>query len=76
MDQFMDPMAAQIKNLGTPNVTPELKKTIAEGVLQEAGNRSVEELARKENELLVGLLKLRTKQPSTADSNTVAVRTA
>jgi 3-hydroxyacyl-CoA dehydrogenase len=76
MDQFMDPMAVQIKNLGNPDVTPELKRTIAEGVLQEAGNRSVEQLARKENELLVVLLKLRAKQASTADSRTVAVPTA
>jgi 3-hydroxyacyl-CoA dehydrogenase len=76
MDQFMDPMAVQIKNLGSPDVTPELKKTIAEGVLQEAGNRSVEQLARKENELLAALLKLRTKQASTAGTRTVAVPTA
>jgi 3-hydroxyacyl-CoA dehydrogenase len=62
MDQFMDPMAAQIKALGTPDVTPALKTTIAEGVLQEAGNRSVEELAQGENELLVKLLQMRAQQ--------------
>ena len=39
-----------IKTLGTPDVTPELKQTIVEGVLREAGNRSVDELAQAENE--------------------------
>lgn len=76
MEHLMDPLAASIKNLGSPDVTPELKKMISERVLQEAGNRSVEQLAQKENELLVGLLTLRTKQAETADSHTVAVRTA
>jgi carnitine 3-dehydrogenase len=61
MDQFMDPMAAQIKALGTPDVTPALKKTIAEGVLQEAGTRSVQELAQEENELLVKLIRMRAQ---------------
>jgi 3-hydroxyacyl-CoA dehydrogenase len=61
-DHLMDPMATLFKALGTPDVTPELKKTIADGVLQEAGNRSVEQLAEKENELLVALIRLRADQ--------------
>jgi len=62
MDHLMDPMAGLIKTLGTPDVTPELKKTITDGVLQEAANRSVEQLAQDENELLVGLIRLRAHQ--------------
>ena len=61
MDHLMDPLAAMIKTLGTPDVTPELKQTIVEGVLREAGNRSVDELAQEENELLIGLLRLRAQ---------------
>jgi 3-hydroxyacyl-CoA dehydrogenase len=76
MDHLMDPMAVTIRNLGSPDVTPELKKTITEGVLQEAGNRSVEQLAQKENELLVGLLKLRAKPAETATPRSVSTRTA
>jgi 3-hydroxyacyl-CoA dehydrogenase len=76
MDHLMDPMAVTIRNLGSPDVTPELKRTITEGVLQEAGNRSVEQLAQKENELLVGLLKLRAKPGETATPHTVSTRTA
>jgi hypothetical protein len=43
----------------SPTITPELKHTIAEGVFEEAGNRSVEQLAKEENELLIGLLRPR-----------------
>ena len=66
----MDPMAATIKSLGSPDVTPELKRKITEAVLQEAGNHSVEQLARKENELLVGLLKLRSTAAQPANTST------
>jgi 3-hydroxyacyl-CoA dehydrogenase len=62
MDHLMDPLAAIIKSLGSPGITPELKKTIVEGVLHEASNRSVNELAQKENELLIGLLRLRAQE--------------
>jgi len=58
----MDPLAGMIKTLGTPDITLDLKRTIAEGVLQEAGDRSVEQLAQEENERLVGLLRLRARQ--------------
>ena len=56
---FMDPLAGVIKTLGTPDITPELKQTIVEGVLREAATRSVVELAGEANELLIGLLRLR-----------------
>jgi hypothetical protein len=36
-----------------------LKQTITEGVLREAGSRSVEQLAQEESEILLGLLRLR-----------------
>src|SRR6476619_755293 len=61
MDHLMDPLTAMIKSLGTPDVTPELKQTIVEGVLREAGNRSVDELAQEENELIIGLLRSRAQ---------------
>ena len=58
-EHLMDPMVGMFKALGTPDVTPGLKQMIAEGVLEEAGGRSVDQLAQEENELLVGLLRLR-----------------
>src|SRR5260221_14224222 len=59
MDHLMDPLTAMIKTLGTPDVTPELKQTIVEGVLREAGKRSVNELAQGANEVIIGLFRLR-----------------
>src|SRR5215470_13403010 len=61
MEHLMDPLAGMIKVLGTPAITAELKQTIIDGVLAEAGNRSVDQLAQEENEVLLGLLKLRSK---------------
>jgi 3-hydroxyacyl-CoA dehydrogenase len=61
MEHLMDPMGGMWKALGNPEVTPALKQTIMEGVLEEAANRSVDQLAQEENKLLVGLLALRAK---------------
>jgi carnitine 3-dehydrogenase len=64
MEQLMDPLAAMMKTLGNPEVTPELKQTIVEGVTREAAGRSVDELAREENEVIIGLLRLRANRAS------------
>ncbi len=72
MEHLMDPLAGMIKSLGTPDVTPELKQTIIEGVLQEAGNHSVEQLAQAENEVLIGLLRLRAQQAKPSEAKTHA----
>jgi len=61
MEHLMDPLAGLMKVLGTPNVTPELKQTVTDGVMRMAGNRSVEQLAEGENEVLTGLLINRAK---------------
>ena len=59
MEHLMDPMAGLMKALGSPDVTPGLKQTVTDGVMRMAGNRSVEELAEEENEVLAGLLSSR-----------------
>jgi 3-hydroxyacyl-CoA dehydrogenase len=64
MQQLMDPLAALMKTLGDPLITPELKQTIVDGVTREAAGRSTDELAREENEVIVGLLKLRANGTS------------
>jgi len=61
MEHLMDPLEGMMKTLGKPEITPALKKTIADGVLKEAADRSVEQLAKEENEVLVGLLHLRNQ---------------
>ena len=66
MEHLMGPVAGWMKTLGTPDITPDLKQTIVEGVMREAASRSVEQLAQEENELLVELLRLRAARPGTA----------
>ena len=62
MEHLMHPLATMMKTLGNPEFTDELKQTITQGVLREAGNRSVEQLAQEESEVLLGLLRLRAGQ--------------
>src|SRR4051794_2543762 len=64
MEHLMDPLAGMMKVLGVPNITPELKQTVVDGVLREAAGRSVEQLAKNENEVLIGLQKLRANGAS------------
>jgi hypothetical protein len=68
MEKFMDPLATLMKNLGNPDVTPDLKQTITGCVMREAGNRFVRELAKEENEMLLDLINLRTKATSESTS--------
>ena len=61
MQHLMQPLAGMISALNTPDVTDSLKQSVVDGVLREAGNRSVEQLAKQENEVLLGLLSLRQR---------------
>lgn len=61
MEHLMPPMEGAMKALGTPNVTPELKQKVIDGVMREAAGRSVDQLAQEENRVLIGLLKLRAE---------------
>jgi len=47
--------------LGNPDVNDALKQKVIDGVLQEAGNHSVAQLAQGENEVLLELLRSRAK---------------
>jgi DNA-binding beta-propeller fold protein YncE len=64
MEHLMPGLEAIIKSLGTPQITEELKQTIVDGVLQIAGNASVDQLAQTENGELLGLIKLRARNGS------------
>jgi 3-hydroxyacyl-CoA dehydrogenase len=65
MDHLMDTLTSLMKGLQMPDVTPALKQTIVDGVLKEAGERPVDELAEKENEVMLALLALRAKASKT-----------
>jgi len=69
MEHLMDPLAVMMKNLGNPQVTNELKQTIINGVMREAENRPVEQLAQEENEILLQLINLRTRAAAESKSS-------
>ena len=63
MEHLSGPISTWWRDLGNPTeFTPRIKQTIVDGVLQEAGHRSVGELEKERDELLLGLLKLRANE--------------
>jgi len=63
MEHLSGPVATWWKDLGTiTEFSPAVKQTIINGALQEAGNRSIEQLEQERDEVLLGLLNLRAKQ--------------
>ena len=58
--QFTGPMTAWWKVLGQPVLTPEVQKKLVDSVHAEVGSRSIDELAAERDEMLLGLIELRT----------------
>jgi 3-hydroxyacyl-CoA dehydrogenase len=73
-EHLMPGLESMIAALKAPDFTDELRQTIVDGVLKIAGNRSVDQLARDENEILLGLIKLRQKS-SNATAKSTAPKT-
>ena len=62
MEQFTGPLSTWWKDLGTiTEFSPQVKQTIIDGVQKEAGNRSIEELERERDVMLLELLATRSK---------------
>jgi 3-hydroxyacyl-CoA dehydrogenase len=62
IDHLLPVMAEGLwKALGTPTMSSQLKQILVDGVLEEAERNSVEQLAARENEVLLGLLRLRAE---------------
>jgi 3-hydroxyacyl-CoA dehydrogenase len=59
--QFTGPMTAWWNVLGQPVLTPEVQKTLIDSVHAEVGSRSVDDLAAERDEILLGLIELRSK---------------
>jgi 3-hydroxyacyl-CoA dehydrogenase len=59
--QFAGPMTAWWKVLGQPVLTPEVQKKLIDSVHAEVGSRSIDELEGERDEMLLGLLELRTR---------------
>src|ERR1700755_2776229 len=74
MEQFTGPLATWWKDLG--NITefsPEVKKIITDGVQNEAGSRSIEELESERDAMLLELLATRAKGEKTAQEAMASV---
>ena len=61
LQQFTGPMTAWWNALGQPELTPEVQKKLIDSVHAEVGSRSIDELATERDEMLLGLIELRTK---------------
>src|SRR5258708_11854217 len=65
-DQFTGPITAWWKVLGSPELTPEVRQII-DGLHEEVGPRSIAELEAQRDEILLGLLYLRSKDANPRD---------
>ncbi|MGX9146362.1 3-hydroxyacyl-CoA dehydrogenase NAD-binding domain-containing protein [Mesorhizobium sp. 128a] len=65
-EQFAGPMTASWKSLGAPVLTKEVQQKLIDSVHAEIGSRTVAELEAERDELLLGLLELRTNAAGTA----------
>jgi 3-hydroxyacyl-CoA dehydrogenase len=70
--QFTGPMTAWWKVLGSPVLTPEVQKKLIDSVHAEVGSRTVEELEAERDDILLGLVELRTKRPEAVAPHRVA----
>jgi 3-hydroxyacyl-CoA dehydrogenase len=74
--QFTGPMAAWWKTLGSPVLTPEVQKKLIDSVHAEVGSRSIDELEAARDEILLGLIELRTKGAKTSAASKASARVA
>jgi carnitine 3-dehydrogenase len=65
-EQFTGPMTAWWKVLGSPELTPEVRRKLIAGLHAEVGTRTVTELEAQRDEILLGLLELRAKYETPA----------
>ena len=69
-EQFAGPLQVSFKGLGNPELSPEVQKILIDGVHDEVGSRTIEELENERDELLLGLLELR----AAAEGKSTALR--
>src|SRR5260370_26947582 len=71
--QLTGPMTAWWKVLGQPVLTPEVQKKLIDSVHAEVGSRSIDELASERDEMLLGLIELRTRVENAPATSNKAV---
>jgi 3-hydroxyacyl-CoA dehydrogenase len=75
-DQFTGPMTAWWKVLGSPELTPEVRRKLIDGLHAEVGTRTVSDLEAQRDEILLGLLELRARHEAPAVASQKATRAA
>ena len=74
MEHLSGPVATWWKDLGTiTEFSPQVKQTIIDGVLKEAGDRSIEELEHERDAMLLELLATRSKGEKAAFAATAGI---
>jgi 3-hydroxyacyl-CoA dehydrogenase len=73
-EQFTGPMTAWWKVLGSPELTPEVRRKLIDGLHAEVGSRSIAELEAQRDTILIGLLELRNKYEHQSMSSQRAAR--
>jgi 3-hydroxyacyl-CoA dehydrogenase len=68
MEHLAPGLAAGFKLLGDPELTPDLEKRIVEGVVHEAGDRTIDQLEMQRDAMLLKLLSIRTADEKLASS--------
>jgi len=68
LQQFSGPVTAWWEALGQPVLTPEVQKKLIDSVHTEVGSRAIDELAAERDEMLLGLIELRTKAEKAGES--------
>ncbi len=58
-EQFAVPLTNSWNSLGSPSLTPEIQKVLIDSVHVEVGDRTIPELEKERDELLLGLIGLR-----------------
>ena len=61
-DQFTGPMTAWWEVLGSPQITAAVRQKMTAGVREEVAGRSIDQLAARRDEVLLGLLALRSEE--------------
>ena len=61
---LLGPMTGWWKTLGSPDMTPEVQRKLIDSVHAEVGSRTIEELAAERDEILIGLIQLRSNRPA------------
>ena len=72
--QFATPMMGSWKSLGSPVLTPEVQKKLIDSVHAEVGSRTIEELEAERDDVMFGLIELRTRLQERVAPEKIAAR--